>query len=164
MDPPRRVDGRFDDWRGRPSGFGGSSIYSGGELIYQDHLFDAFGADNGQDVQRQSVLDPLAQAAAETYRVEPALQYLPGELGIPTPGYDLKTNYGDLELAEHADLSELRVGADREAVWLLARTTTMIDASKTALLVLVDTAPGSQERDVPFGRGSEARVRSSRCC
>jgi hypothetical protein len=53
-DPARRVDGRFSDWRGSPSGFGGSSIYSRGELVYQDHIFDAFGADNGQDVQRLS--------------------------------------------------------------------------------------------------------------
>ena len=72
----------------------------------------------------------------------PALQYVPGEFGVPTPGYDLKTNYGDLELVEHADLSELRVGADRGALWLLARTTTMTDPGKTALLVLLDTAPG----------------------
>jgi len=151
--PPRAVDGHFDDWRGRPSGFGGSSLYSRGELVYQDHLFDAFGADNGQDVQRLSVQDPLAEAVPETYRLDPAIQYVPGELGIPTPGYDLKTNYGDLELVEHADLSELRVGADRDGLWLLARTTTMTDASKTALLVLLDTGPGSQARDVPFGAG-----------
>ena len=153
LDPRRTVDGRFDDWRGRPSGFGGSSLYSHGELVYQDHLFDAFGADNGQDVERLSVLDPLAQAVPETYRLDPAMQYLPGELGIPTPGYDLKTNYGDLDLVEHADLSELRVGADGRALWLLARTTTMTEADKTALLALVDAAPGTQSRDVPFASG-----------
>ena len=155
---PHRLDGRFDDWRGRASGFGGSSLYSAGELVYQDHLFDAFGADNGQDVQRQSVLDPLAEAVQDTYRIEPALQYLPGELGVPTPGYDLKTNYGDLEMVEHADLSELRADVDRNGLWLLARTTTMTDPGKTALVVLLDTAPGSTERDVPFGAG----IRSSR--
>ena len=155
---PHQLDGRFGDWRGRPTGFGGSTVYSGGELVYQDHLFDAFGADNGQDVQRQSVLDPLAEAVQDTYRVEPALQYLPGELGVPTPGYDLKTNYGDLEMVEHADLSELRADVDREGLWLLARTTTMTDPAKTALVVLLDTAPGSAEREVPFGAG----IRSSR--
>jgi hypothetical protein len=155
---PHRLDGRFDDWRGRPSGFGGSSLYSAGELVYQDHLFDAFGADNGQDVQRQSVLDPLAEAVQDTYRIEPALQYVPGEFGVPTPGYDLKTNYGDLELVEHADLSELRADVDRDNLWLLARTTTMTDPAKTALVVLLDTAPGSAERAVPFGAG----IRSSR--
>ena len=77
-DPARKVDGRFADWRGQPSGFGGSSLYSRGQLVYQDHLFDAFGADNGQDVQRLSVQDPLAEAVPETYRLDPALQYVPG--------------------------------------------------------------------------------------
>ena len=154
--PTRTVDGRFGDWRGQPSGFGGSSIYSRGELVYQDHLFDAFGADDGQDVQRQSVLDPLGELVPDTYRAEPALQYLPGELGIPTPGMNLKTNYGDLDLVEHADLSELRVAADSAGLWLLARTTTMTDASRTALLVLLDTAAGSQERPVPFDAGIDS--------
>jgi hypothetical protein len=151
--PARVVDGRFGDWQGRASGFGGSSIYSRGELVYQDHLFDAFGADNGQDVQRQGVLDPLGELVPETYRAEPALQYLPGELGIDVPGYDLKTNYGDLALVEHADLSELRVAADADALWLLARTTTMTEAGRTALLVLLDTAAGGEARDVPFNSG-----------
>lgn len=152
-DPSRKVDGRFGDWLGRPSGFGGSTIYSHGELVYQDHLFDAFGADNGQDAERLGVQDPLAEAVPDTYRVDPAIQYVPGEFGVPTPGYDLKTNYGDLDLVEHADLSELRAGADASSLWLLARTTTMTDPAKVALLVLLDTAPGSEEREVPFGAG-----------
>src|SRR5438270_1444211 len=46
-DPPRVVDGRIDDWRGRPTGFGGTTIYSHGELVYQDHIFDACGPANG---------------------------------------------------------------------------------------------------------------------
>jgi Prolyl oligopeptidase family len=89
----------------------------------------------------------------ETYRLDPAIQYIPGEFGIPTPGYDLKTNYGDLDMVGYADLSELRVGADSGNLWLLARTTTMTDPAKTALLVLLDTAPGNEQRDVPFAAG-----------
>ena len=34
------------------------STYSRGELVYEDHIFDAYGADNGQDAQRMSVDRP----------------------------------------------------------------------------------------------------------
>src|SRR5947209_2294854 len=43
FDPPRKVDGDISDWHGRPTGFGGTTIYSSGELVYQDHIFDAWG-------------------------------------------------------------------------------------------------------------------------
>ena len=59
FDPPRRVDGAISDWRGQPTRFGGSTVYSSGELVYQDHIFDAYGPDNGQDVQRLGVQDPI---------------------------------------------------------------------------------------------------------
>src|SRR5204863_3508800 len=145
-DPPRTVDGQTGDWRGRPSGFGGSTIYSSGELVYQDHLFDAYGPENGQDKQRLAAQDALEPTVPEIYRLDPAAQYVPGEFGIPTPGYELSTHYGDLDRQDEADLSELRVGATGASLWLAARTTTMTAPPKTALLVLVDTAPGAAER------------------
>ena len=70
----KTVDGSAADWRGRLPGFGGAAFYSRGELLYQDHLFDAWGADDGRDVQRLSVQDPLLEALPETYRIDPALQ------------------------------------------------------------------------------------------
>ena len=152
-DPPRAVDGQTGDWRGRPSGFGGSTIYSSGELVYQDHIFDAYGPDNGQDVQRLKAQDALEPTVPEIYRLDPAAQYLPGEFGIPTPGYNLSTHYGDLEHQDEADLSELHVGADAGSLWILARTTTMTAPAKTALLVLLDTKAGDVQREVPFGSG-----------
>ena len=157
-DPARRVDGNFSDWRGRPSGFGGSTVYSCGELVYQDHVFDAYGPDDGKDMQRLAAQDAVQPTVPEIYRLDPAIQYVPGEFGIPTPGYDLSTHYGDLEHQDQADLSELRVGAGPSALWLLARTTTMSAPVKTALLVLLDTAPGGTAREVPFASG----IRSSR--
>ena len=151
-DPRRRVDGDLSDWRGEPTRFGGSAIYSSGELIYQDHVFDAYGPDNGQDRDRLAVFDPLAEAVPELYRLDPAIQYVPGEFGIPTPGYDLSTHYGDLPRQDEADLSELRIGSDGDRnLWLVARTTTMTAPAKTALLVLLDTKGPDQARDVPFG-------------
>src|SRR4051795_3985741 len=153
-DGPRRVDGRAGDWGGATPGFGGAMQYSRGELVYEDHIFDAYGADNGQDAQRLAVQDPLEQAVPETYRVDPALQYLPGEFGIPTGPFTLDVHYGDLPHEDAADLSEVRLGTDRAgALWLLARTTTMTAANQTGLLVLLDTTPGDTERSVPFNSG-----------
>src|SRR4051812_22626475 len=152
-DGPRRVDGRAGDWGGATPGFGGALAYSGGELVYQDHIFDAYGADNGQDAQRMAVEDPLEQAVPETYRIDPALQYVPQEFGIPTGPFTFDTHYGDLPHTDQADLDQLRLGADRDgALWVLARTTTMADAAPaTAVLLLLDTAPGDAQRTVPFG-------------
>src|SRR3954453_12158282 len=159
-DGPRRVDGRAGDWGGTTPGFGGALMYSHGELVYQDHLFDAYGADNGQDAQRMAVEDPAEQAVPETYRIDPALQYVPQEFGIPTGPFTFDTHYGDLEHVDQADLDQLRLGTDRSgALWVLARTTTMTAANPaTALLVLLDTAPGSATRAVPFGSGLTTRA------
>ena len=83
----KTVDGSIADWRGRLPGFGGAVLYSRGELLYQDHLFDAWGADDGRDAQRLAVQDPLLEALPETYRIDPALQAnLPGEFGAAGAG------------------------------------------------------------------------------
>src|SRR5437763_3275365 len=52
FDPPRRAQGQLGDWTGSLPGFGGATFYSRGELVYQDHIFDAYGPDNGQDAGR----------------------------------------------------------------------------------------------------------------
>ncbi|MGH7822747.1 MAG: hypothetical protein ACREQ9_23565, partial [Candidatus Binatia bacterium] len=158
---PKTVDGDVSDWTGAAAGFGGAMIYSRGEVVYQDHLFDSYGADDGEDAERLAVLDPLAELEPRSYRVEPTIQYVPGELDLPTYGpITGKQSYGDANGArfvDHADLLEVRVAADADTVWLLARTTTMTAASQTAILVLVDTAPGSTLRGVPFQSGLETR-------
>src|SRR4051794_7468443 len=65
------VDGHIDDWIGTSPRFGGASVYSAGELVYQDHLFDAWGADDGRDADRLATLGTLSQAVPETYRLDP---------------------------------------------------------------------------------------------
>jgi dienelactone hydrolase len=157
---PKTVDGAHTDWRGRLPGFGGALLYSRGELLYQDHLFDAYGPDDGRDAQRLAVQDPLLEALPETYRIDPALQAnLPGEFGLPAPEQlQFSTNYGDLEHADQADLTQLRLAATRDDLFLLARTTTMRAEAETrsALLVLIDT--GGDQTDpltIPFGAGIE---------
>ena len=154
----KTVDGSIADWRGRAPGFGGALFYSRGELLYQDHLFDAYGPDDGRDAQRLAVQDPLLEALPETYRIDPALQAnLPGEFGLPAPEQlEYSTNYGDLEHADQADLSQVRLAASGSDLYLLARTTTMVpDApAQTAVLVLFDTGgEESEPLDVPFGAG-----------
>src|SRR3954471_12811418 len=158
-DGPRRVDGQAGDWGGTTPGFGGALMYSHGELVYQDHVFDAYGADNDQDAQRMAVEDPAQEAVPEIYRIDPALQYVPQEFGIPTGPFTFDTHYGDLEHVDQADLDQLRLGTDRDgALWVLARTTTMADAAPaTALLLLLDTTPGTATRTVPFGSGLTTR-------
>lgn len=156
----RKVDGQFGDWQGNRPAFGGALAYSRGELVYQDHIFDAYGPDNGQDAQRLAVQDPLAQAVPETYRVDPTLQYVPQEFGVPMGPFTFDVHYGDLEHQDQADLNQVRLGTDSARnLWLLARTTTMAaDKPGPALLVLLDTAPGDTERSVPFGSGLKTKT------
>ena len=154
----KTVDGSSADWRGRLPGFGGAVLYSRGELLYQDHLFDAWGADDGRDAQRLAIQDPLLEAVPETYRIDPALQAnLPGEFGLPAPQeLEYSTNYGDVEDADAADLSQLRLAATGDDLFVLARTTTMLEDApvRSALLVLLDTGgEESEPLEVPFGAG-----------
>ena len=153
VDPPHPLDGSLSTWTGSPTGWGGTTIYSHGELIYQDHVFDAYGAASQQVAQRTQTLDTADAALPEAYRVEGALNYMPNELGIPTPGQTLQMNYGVLGLQDQADLVELRTSADASNLWLLARTTTMTTASHPALLVLLSDGRGTARRSVPFNSG-----------
>jgi pimeloyl-ACP methyl ester carboxylesterase len=161
---PKEVDGRIGDWRGTRPGFGGAVLLSAGELLYEDHLFDAWGPDDGRDAERLAIQDPLMEAVPETYRIDPALQAnLPGEFGLPAPEQlEYSTNYGDLEHADQADLAELRLAASRRDLFVLARTTTMLEGParegeqpvRTGLLLLFDTGgPETEPLPVPFGAG-----------
>jgi len=154
FDPPRQVDGDLSDWQGRTAGFGGATVLSHGELVYQDHIFDAYGADDGRDAQRLRIQDPLKALVPETYRIDPTLQYVPQEFGVPTPpSLTYYTHYGDLPRTDEADLSEFRVGVGADDLFVAARTTTMTASAPTALLVLLDTAPGTATRQVGFASG-----------
>ena len=155
----KTLDGRIADWTGTPAGFSGPIVRSRGELIYTDHLFDAYGADDGHDAQYLQQTGPVTDAVPEAYRLGAILQNDPaGEFGLPAPDQvRYHTNYGDLDMQDKLDLSEVRVSADRDNLWLLARTTTMTSSSDTALLVLLDTAPGDTERTVPFASGLKTK-------
>src|SRR3954454_5007532 len=151
----RTIDGDTSDWNAGEPGFGGAIAYSRGELVYEDHIFDPYGPDNGQDAQRLSLLDPLAATVPETYRLDPTYQYVPGEFGVPTGPLVTTANYGDDSRVDDAELSEVKLGSnDAGGLDLLARTTTMKDdAPGTALLDLLDTRSGDTIRDGPFNSG-----------
>ena len=152
----KTIDGHIDDWIGRSTRFGGSRVYDAGELVYQDHLFDAWGADDGRDADRLATFGTLSQAVPETYRLDPLEQAdLPGELGLPSPeAISAEEHYGDApQHQDAADLEEVRVAADRRRLVFLARTTTMTAPDQTAVLVLADTVPGTVKRTVPFNTG-----------
>jgi poly(3-hydroxybutyrate) depolymerase len=151
------ADGAIGDWVGIPSRYGGTVVYSGGELVYQDHLFDAHGADDGRDAARFSRTDPVEEVLPGAYRLDALAQAdAPGELGIDQQPDQFKYDdtYGDaVDHQDSADLHEVRVAASGGDVALLARTTTMRSATDTALLVLADTVPGETARTVPFNSG-----------
>ncbi|MGH9085032.1 MAG: prolyl oligopeptidase family serine peptidase [Acidimicrobiales bacterium] len=149
------VDGSVDDWIGEPTGFGGTIVRSAGELVYQDHLFDAYGADGGDDAERLATLGPLQETVPETYRFEQIIKMdVASTVGAPeVEALEGSEQYGDLPRADAADLLEARLAADADRVALLARTTTLVDAASTGVLVLVDTGGEAAEREIGFGTG-----------
>jgi dienelactone hydrolase len=139
---PRRADGRISDWLGRLTGFAGEAHYSRGEYIYEDHLWDAYGAADALGSARATLLDSLAQADGDLFRVEAVALYAP-----------TGTAYGAGPLDVAADLTEVRVACSGSTISLLARTTVMTADQQPAILVLADTRPGSTSHAIPFGSG-----------
>jgi poly(3-hydroxybutyrate) depolymerase len=160
VEPTRKVvDGQIDDWAGDSTRLGGTAIYSRGEYVYQDYLFDDHGADDGQDAERLAIADPLAEAEPRTYRVDALAQAAGSEFGAPGPGsVSAEEHYGNAAypsgVGREADLVEVRVAADDRDLFLLARTSAMTGPA-TALLLLFDTGPASGVTPVPFGSGIE---------
>ncbi|MEA2453616.1 MAG: hypothetical protein QOG04_2326 [Actinomycetota bacterium] len=157
----KQVDGDISDWVGTASRYGGTAVYSGGEYVYQDHIFDANGPDDGRDTRRTEDQAALQEAAPGTYRIEGLGQAdAVGEvvgltpIDVPIPEeYQTDDTYGDVQDTVYgADLEEVRVAVDADSAYLLVRTTTMTSPT-TGILVLADTQPGSTERTIPFGSG-----------
>lgn len=156
------ADGDISDWVGVPSRYGGTIVYSGGELVYQDHIFDAHGADDGRDAQRLKDTSAAEEAAPSTYRIDALSQAdAPGELGVDQvpEQYHYDDTYGDaVDHQDRSDLEEVRVAISGSNLALLARTTTMTASKDTALVVLADTTPGEATHEVPFNSGLTTSV------
>lgn len=139
----RVVDGDPSDWAGERTGFAGAVTYSRGELVHEDHLWDASGAAAGDVAGRTALLDALAQSDPALYRAEAVTLYLPSG-----------THYGAGPVDLVADLTEVRVAlAPEGGLTLLARTTEMTAERQPAVLVLLDTRTGTRRHAVPFGSG-----------
>src|SRR6185295_3634729 len=109
----KTVDGAIDDWMAQGTRIGGTDVYEVGEHVYTDCLFDAYGADDGDDARRWAALSLLGEASSRTERVD-ALQQAGGDqLDVPPPGGTTSDHYGDAANREDGtDLTEVRWAAD----------------------------------------------------
>lgn len=157
----KTVDGATSDWKGVATGFGGMWVRSRGELIYTDHIFDAYGADDGADAERLARFEAVNGPVPEGYRVEPVFAYdVPGELGVPVEVASADEHYGNAGRIDAADLREARIAATRSTLNVLGRFTSMSDdAPAAAVLVLLDTRDGpAAPVEIPFGAGLTSAV------
>src|SRR5437764_844538 len=74
----KTVDGSIGDWMGAATRFGGTDIYQYGEHVYTDYLFDAFGADDGDDARRLAALALTGDVSDRLGRLD-ALQQAAGD-------------------------------------------------------------------------------------
>lgn len=161
--PARKiVDGRIGDWMGRSARLAGSSHFDRGELIHTDFVWDAYGADEGEDIQRWNDFAGLFYEETRTRRVDALLRTLEGQLGVPYPiGADEEYGNDNRELAL-ADMYEVRLAADDETVYVLVRTTNMftddqVNVHDLGFLLLADTGPGGGTADTALGLPDDHR-------
>lgn len=152
------VDGDPADWIGEPSRTGGTTRLDAGESIHTEFLFDAYGADDGTNAQRLALLSPLAQIDARIARFDILFQAAGDQLGVPAP-IGAEDTYGNtVELADEADLREVRWAVQSSSVLLLARWSSLTDPAHATLLVLLDTeADDGAQRDVGLGSGLQTQ-------
>ncbi|MGH8481567.1 MAG: hypothetical protein ACRES8_03815, partial [Nevskiaceae bacterium] len=143
--PPsaKGVDGAIDDWMAQGTRFGGTDIHEFGEHVYTDFVFDAFGADDGDDARRLAALAALGDFSDRTGRID-ALQQAGGDqLDVPPPAGSTADHYGDAANREDGtDLTELRWGADRSDLFLLARVARLENPASLVVVVLADQFDG----------------------
>ena len=111
----RRADGKISDWSGKSTQLGGTSQYSAGEFVYQDHIYDDLGAETRQRSQQHGTVAGAPQ----------------GDYRYPTD----EERYGN----NAADLLELRFAADHNALWILARLNTLKAPDTTVVAIGIDT-------------------------
>jgi dienelactone hydrolase len=111
----RTVDGQVSDWSGRSTRLGGTWQYSAGELVYQDHIYDDLGAETRQRSQQHGTATGAPM----------------GDYRYPTD----EKRYG----SNAADLLELRIAADRDSLWILARMNTLKVRDAVVVAVGIDT-------------------------
>lgn len=145
------VDGDLSDWQSQSSGIGGSAQFHAGEHIYTDYIFDAYGADDGDDARRLALLGPVIEFNDRARRIDQLEQAVGDQLGVPDP-IGAQDRYGDRGLADGNDLHSLRWAAQGNRLYLAATLVNLNSADQADLLVLLDTGAGpDQPADIGFG-------------
>ncbi|HWU67413.1 MAG TPA: prolyl oligopeptidase family serine peptidase [Stenotrophobium sp.] len=139
-DAPIPLDGNPNHWRAEPSHLAGTAHYDQGEWIYEDYPYTAYGAALPGVPLVYGLLDSLGN-------LYNPLQRVPGGIAFVIP------QAGAGPFVEEADLYELRFAVRDADLYVLARTTTMRDPVRTALLLLFDTGKSGAAFTVPFGSG-----------
>jgi dienelactone hydrolase len=120
-----RADGNLSDWTGDPTMLSGQTRISNGELIYDDWLYDDYGADLDQ--------------ATNTPAFRAALAPTQGDYRYPTNS----ARYG----YNAADLRELRVAADSSGIHALVFLETMKARDAAAFTLAIDSPRDRNDTD-----------------
>jgi dienelactone hydrolase len=115
--PAHRADGDLSEWQGAPTMLSGETRVSKGELIYDDWLYDDYGAD----------LDHASNQPAFRSNLAPTR----GDYRYPTNA----ARYG----YNAADIRELRVAADGAGLHLLVFLQTMKVRDAAAVTLAIDS-------------------------
>ena len=152
----KTVDGNVDDWMGEATRIGGTDLYEFGESIYSDFLFDAYGADNGEDARRLAVLGLLGDVSNRTERLDALQQAAGDQLDVPQPAGSKADHYGDsTDREDGTDLTEVRWAADGEQLYFLARVAMLQSADNLVTIVLADTGAGVGMQGLNAGLSSK---------
>jgi dienelactone hydrolase len=131
---PHRADGRLSDWRGTATMLSGESRVSKGELIYDDWLYDDYGADLDNAPN-----PPVFRAAFAPTR---------GDYRYPTDS----ARYG----YNAADLRQLRVSASGAGLHIAAFLQTMKQRDAAAVTIGIDTGRAREGSGWPHGAGIDS--------
>ncbi|MGB1557025.1 MAG: hypothetical protein ACPHCJ_04510, partial [Oceanococcaceae bacterium] len=144
-------DASVDDWIGTAPKLGGLAVYDQGEHIYSDFLYDAWGADDGADVQRYGINEGLQQLYPRVERMDQLFQALGDQFGAPAP-VGASSHYGDAtDIRGPNDLTELRWAADAQGLHFYARLSRLTESDQPTIAVLFDLDPEQRAELPQFG-------------
>lgn len=127
-----------DGWHARPIMVSGAAAYRSGEFVYQDYLYDDYGA-NTTDL-------PFQPPEPRPPSTEVIFGSQTGDVVYPTD----EDRYG----YNAADLVELRVDLRRNTVAYRLTLNTALDGGATAIAIGIDTDGGDEVSDWGHGLGA----------
>jgi S-formylglutathione hydrolase FrmB len=126
----RVLDGRADDWTGASTLLGGTSQVSHGELVYQDYIYDDYGASGGRNAVQRGQFAGLTT----------------GKVRYPTDEERYANNA--------ADLRQLRIAADGSDVWAIVQLNTLRRPDTTVTAIAIDTNGDLTDTSGSWPRGA----------